>query len=69
MIKTRLKVLMAEHDVRQDHLSQATGISKATLSNIANNKTKRIDYSILERLISYFDISIDEFFEVRNHGN
>lgn len=63
MIRSRLSVLMAERNERQDDLSRATGISKATLSNIANNKTAGIQYEILESLAMYFDISIGDLFE------
>lgn len=63
MIRSRLSVLMAERNERQDDLSRATGISKATLSNIANNKTAGIQYDTLESLAMYFNVGISNLFE------
>lgn len=63
MIRTKLSVLMAEQDIRQDELSARTGISKATLSNVANNKTSGIQYEILDKLALFFNVSPSDFFE------
>ncbi|WP_447408521.1 helix-turn-helix domain-containing protein [Weissella confusa] len=63
MIRTTLSVLLAERGERQDEISKITGISKATLSNIANNKTAGIQYDNLEALAIYFDISVGELFD------
>lgn len=63
MLRTTLSVLMAERGERQDVISTATGISKATLSNIANNKTSGIQYDNLEALAIYFNIPVGELFD------
>ncbi|MCT0008825.1 XRE family transcriptional regulator [Weissella confusa] len=63
MIRTTLAILMAQRNERQDEISEITGISKATLSNIANNKTAGIQYEILDKLALYFGIPVSELFE------
>lgn len=63
MLRSRLASLMADNDVRQDELHAATGISKATLSNIANNKTSAPQYSTIETLAMFFNVSPKNLFE------
>lgn len=63
MIRTTLAILMAQRNERQDEISEVTGISKATLSNIANNKTAGIQYENLDKLALYFGIPVSELFE------
>ena len=63
MIRTTLAILMAQRNERQDEISEITGISKATLSNIANNKTAGIQYENLDKLALYFGIPVSELFE------
>lgn len=63
MLRSRLASLMADNDIRQDELHNATGISKATLSNIANNKTTAPQYGTIETLAMFFNVSPDKLFE------
>ncbi len=42
MLKSRLKVLLAEHDMTQSKLSELTGIRPGTITNIVNNNIKQI---------------------------
>lgn len=63
MIRSRLAVIMAERDIRQDEMAATIGISKATLSNIANNRTAGLQYSTLEKIAIYLDVSIEELFD------
>lgn len=63
MIRSRLAVIMAERNIRQDEMSAATGISKATLSNIANNKTTGLQYGTLETIAMYIGVTPQELLE------
>ena len=42
MLKSRLKVLLAEHDMTQSKLSELTDIRPGTVTNIVNNNIKQI---------------------------
>ena len=42
MLKSRLKVLLAKHDMTQSKLSELTGIRPGTITNIVNNNIKQI---------------------------
>lgn len=63
MIRSRLNVLLAERDLRQDQISTDTGISKVTISNIVNNKTNGFQYETLNELAKYLQITPGDLFE------
>lgn len=63
MIRSRLNVLLAERDLRQDQISADTGISKVTISNIVNNKTNGFQYETLNELSKYLQITPGDLFE------
>ena len=62
MIKSRLKVLLAEHDISQTELAKRTGIRQATISNICTNKAKQIPIDVLDILCDYFNCEISDIF-------
>lgn len=63
MIRSRLATIMAERDIRQDEMARDIGISKATLSNIANNRTAGLQYSTLEKIAIYLNLSLENLFD------
>lgn len=62
MIKCRLKVLLAEHDMTQKDLGEATGIRKPTISDMCNNKSKHIPIETLNTLCEYFNCNIEDIY-------
>jgi len=60
MIRSRLKILIAEAESLNGEsftyakLAQQIGLSKDTLNRLANNDTKRIDFSTLSQLCAHF---------------
>lgn len=60
----RLAVLMAEQRPRvtQRALSDATGLSTHTISQLAQDKAKRIDYGTATKLCEYFRCTLDALF-------
>lgn len=60
MIKSRLKVLLAEHDMSQTELAEKIGIRQATISDLCNNKSKRIPISALDAICEYFDCDVSD---------
>lgn len=63
MIRSRLATIMAERDIRQDEMARDIGISKATLSNIANNRTAGLQYSTIEKIAIYLNLSLENLFD------
>lgn len=64
-MKNKLAVLMAERGLKIADLYRDTGISKTTLMQIANNTGKGIQYETLEKLLDYFDISPNDFLDMK----
>ena len=48
MLKSKLKVLLAMHDMNQKQLAELTGVRPQTITNIVNNKIKQIPVEALE---------------------
>lgn len=62
MIKCRLKVLLAEHDLNQKELAEQTGIRVSTISDMCNNKSKHIPLDTLDILCNYFNCSLNDIY-------
>jgi putative transcriptional regulator len=69
MIRYRLKELIADkafHEDRRitlDEVAELTGISRPTLSRIANVKGYSTTTDILDRLCAYFECRLDQLAE------
>ncbi|GAP03368.1 hypothetical protein FPFC_060910 [Fructobacillus pseudoficulneus] len=63
MLKSKLSVLLAERGIRQEYLSEKTGISKTTISNISNNKTNGLKYETLNELSKFLQVTPGEMFD------
>lgn len=67
MLKSRLKVLLAEHDTNQRQTANKLGIREATLNAIANNKIKQIPVEVVCKLCEEFNCDIGDIWHyVRN---
>lgn len=69
MIRVRLKEILNEKGMTLTELHELTGISKNTLSLIANNQSKGIQFETMEKLILKLGVSFDQFFEFENYGS
>lgn len=63
MIKSRLKILLAEHDMSQKELAEKTGIRPSTISDICNSKMKHIPVNILNDLCKLFSCQVGDLFQ------
>jgi transcriptional regulator with XRE-family HTH domain len=66
-LKNRLAEIMAirarqGRRISQLELAEATGIAQSTISAYYTNKVTRFDADTVVRLLTYLDISIEEFF-------
>ena len=60
MIKSRLKVLLAEHDMTQKDLAENIGARLPTINDLCNNKSKQIPVKLLDDICDYFDCDISD---------
>lgn len=64
MIKSRLHILMGEKKIKSiNQLSNETGISRLTLTNIYNETGKAIEYETLHKLCRYFQCGVGDLLE------
>lgn len=61
MYKNRLKEIMSERDISNHRLCKETMISRQTISKIKNNEFHDISVNVLTDLLSYFNLSFEEF--------
>lgn len=62
MIKCRLKILLAEHDMTQKELAEKTGIREASIGDMCNNKAKHIPVDTIDKLCEFFDCQVSDLF-------
>ncbi|MBS5080444.1 MAG: helix-turn-helix transcriptional regulator [Clostridiales bacterium] len=60
MLKSRLKVLLAERDMSQVELSNKISVRQPTISAIANNKAKHIPMDVACKLCKEFDCQLSD---------
>lgn len=65
MVKMRLHVLLAEHNLNQKQLSEVTGIRQGTISLYVSNKFKHIVRKHVDILCSYFNCTIADLIEYK----
>lgn len=63
MIKSWLKVRMAERDLTIEKLSKQSGVNTKTLSCFRNNRLSRFDGSVLERLCGALNCQVGDLLE------
>lgn len=63
MLKSRLKVLLAEHDMTQSKLSEITDIRPGTITNIVNNNIKQIPVEAVCKICELFSCDIGDIFQ------
>lgn len=56
-IKLQLNELMHKHNLSITQLHIKTGIRRATLSELANNRRQRIQFEHIEKIVNALDIT------------
>ena len=69
MVKSTLKIRMAERDLTFKALAQRSGITPRTLSNLAHNKLLKLDVSVLARLCQVLECQIGDLFQWIPNGD
>lgn len=63
MIKTKLKVVLAQREMTQTELSKRTGIRPPTLSAISTNQIKVVPMDVMDRMCKVLDCNVGDIFE------
>lgn len=63
MLKSRLKVLLAENDMTQSKLSELTGIRPGTITNIVNNNIKQIPVDAVCKICELLQCDIGDIWK------
>jgi putative transcriptional regulator len=69
MIKMKLHLLLAEHQMTQQEFSYATKIRQNTISNYCNNSYKHIVAEHLNLICKYFHCQISDLIEYIEEQN
>ena len=59
-----LSTIMGKHRYSIQDVHEKTGLSRATVSNLYNDKARRIDYATLETLCELFKCTITDLLEI-----
>ncbi len=69
-IRCKLKLVMATENLKRAtsdeapitlrRLARETGLALSSLSDLASNRSRRVDYKTLDYLCAYFDIDVGE---------
>lgn len=62
MLQNRLRILMAERNLKVRNVHELTGLSRSALTLIRDNKSKTIKFDTLNILLELFDATPNEFF-------
>lgn len=63
MIKNHLSKLMGEKRYSIVEVSKLTGMSTSTISNLYNEKVKRLDFDTLEKFCKLFNCNVQDLIE------
>ncbi|GGD95794.1 helix-turn-helix domain-containing protein [Planktosalinus lacus] len=57
----KIKSLREENNITQEELAFTLDISQATLSKIENGSTTTLSFSLVQKLVSQFEVNFDYF--------
>ncbi|MAG36007.1 MAG: hypothetical protein CL878_07175 [Dehalococcoidia bacterium] len=63
MLVNRFSRLVGDHRVSVREVSQAVGISYATMLALYHNRTTRIDFATIDKLCTYFGVDTQHLLE------
>lgn len=63
MIKIFLSRILGEKRITQRKLAEMTGLRPNTISELYNERAKRIDFSTIERLCTALDCQVSDLFD------
>lgn len=63
MIRNRLSILIAERNLKISRVAKDTGVSRSTVTSIAQNDSKMIQMDTIDILCRYLEVTPAEFFD------
>lgn len=69
MLKSNLKVLLAQRDMTQSKLSELTGIRPGTITNIVNNNIKQIPVDAVCKICKLLQCDIGDIWHYMSDNN
>lgn len=63
MIKSKLKVVLADRDMNQKELAEVTGIRPPTISAIAVGSIKQVPIDVMDRICAALDCQPGDIFK------
>lgn len=63
MIKLKVSELMGKNKFNIQKLSELTGLSRTTISNLYHENVTRLDFETLEKLLEAFKCEVSELIE------
>ncbi len=60
-IGTKIKLLREKNKLSQIELSEKLGIAQTTLGFIESGETKKVDFSLIDKICKIFDVDFDYF--------
>lgn len=60
VVRNRLRILMAERKLNIQDVSDATGITRKTISKMYHELSTQVRFDVLEKLCLYFDCEIGD---------
>lgn len=65
MLRNRLKILLAERNLKIKDVSNEIGISTNTLSHMSNHRSANVSNDSLDKLCNYLGVTPTEFWEFK----
>lgn len=69
MLRNRLRILLAERDLKIKDVVNATELTRPTVSNIVNNRSANVSTKNLNKLCNYLEVMPNEFWEYKPEAN
>lgn len=60
VVKNNLRVLMAKHKMNIQDVSDATGLSRKSISKLYHEESVQITFDVIARLCTLFDCDVNE---------
>lgn len=67
MINNKFSVLLGERLIKITEVSDRTGVSRTTLTNLYYKRSKSISFDVLNKLCEFFDCSIEDIIEFKKY--
>ena len=67
-IHCRLSTILGERRLKMADVVRGTGLARDTVRNLFYDKTRRVDYDVLEKICDYLDCGLEDILEYKKKG-